>query len=196
MDITWIIVFGVMGTGSLLFLCYTLLILIKNPYEFIRLNHEKCNSNVLYKYLILIAPLLALCFGMYHVVYFLLGWIPSDWGKFGEDGFVTTRSSLSTTLGAMAGFFISWAISKGIVARVHLSVLKLEDHLNKRIEYARNADKLKELQIIFEAVLAGDSIFVEDKNLYDAIEKSGLPFEALQELFSDAIRVIQQKSHY
>lgn len=196
MSLTWSIVFSLLGTGSLVFICYALFTLITKPYEFIKLNYTNGNSNVLYKYLMLLAPPLVLCFGMYHVVYFLLGWMPADWGAFKEDGFVTIRSSLSTTLGGMIGLFLTSAIGKGIVAQTHLSTRKLEVYLNDRIKSVHSSGLLKELKERFEIIIAGDSVFSKDKELYDAIKMSCLPDEVVRESLYDAVKTIQHKLNY
>ena len=184
---------GTLGTGTLLFLCYALYVLWKDPYEFLRLNHASSKANVVYRYAMLFVPPIFLCVGMYHVVFFLLGWMPENWGSYDEDGYVTLQSSLSTTIGVIAGAFLSELIGRGISARVHLSAKKLRTYLNKRVQAEKIPKKLEELRENLETAKQGEDLFAEDYDIYNAIRESGLPIEALREIFFDTIQMIELK---
>lgn len=187
------VVLSVVGVGTLIFLCFALFVVASNPYEFLKLNHETNKSNFVYRYSMLLIPPISLCFGMYNVVFFLLNWMPSDWGSLDDGDFVTVQQSLSATLGSVIGLVLSFAIGRGMVARVQFSASNLRIYFEGRIEGSQTLETLEILLGHLELAKAGDSLFVEDKGIYDAIGRSELPIEALPEIFYDAIGKIQQK---
>lgn len=194
MESMWIFVFGLMGFGALLFLCYSVFILYSYPYEYLKLNHESNDSNIFYRYLMLFAPALALFFGLYQIAYFLLGWMPEDWGRLGEDGYVTFRSSLATGFSSITGFFLLVSIHKGISAQVCLSEIDFGNYLNKRINYSLKPD-LENLKEALNTALTGGKrkVFTIDNKLYYAIDTSKLPKEILDEIYLDSIKKIDKK---
>lgn len=187
------IVFGIIGTSSLLLLCYALYALINDPYEFIRVDRQRRNMSLVYRYSMLIIPTAALCYGAYLVSYSLLGWMPSEWGSVGENGYETLRSTLSTTIGLILGGYLSSAIGDGIRARFLLSQYELEASIKNTIKSIRETNKLEELKNSLKAAVEGEDLLHKHYDLYQAIEKSGFPGQAHKNIFYDAIADINRK---
>ena len=82
----------------------------------------------------------------FHGAYFVLGWIPEDYGSINEDGdFVTARFHLSIVAGLYLGGFTLWGIGKLVTAKVFADQRRLEIVLRNQIENCSSDRDCKKL---------------------------------------------------
>ncbi len=199
MNWPWIIVFGAVGTGTLLYICLFVYMLNVDPNQIRKLEHAKWETgrHDLLEIIQVLGLFVLSFFVMYQVSFFLLGWIPSDWGNIDEYGeWATTQHSISLVFCTYLGVFVFQGVHKGIIARVEADELRIEHLLRDEIDSAYNIQSLKDLKDEFSVALADGFGNIErpySGGYLRAIEESKLNQDIYDELFRKSITRIDKR---
>ena len=200
MDIVWTIVFGLLGTGALIYLGWDIFSLSRYPRSLLALNRLSSDHGMTwpdrFKAAKLILLFIITCFAMYEVAHFFLGWMPENWGNADEDGeWVTTRRSMSMLFAMYAGGFLFEGLGRGIKAQVRVSELEVERLLIEEIDKAYSIEKLADLRKDFELVASKGTREVESPmwGYIRKIEDRDLPHDVQRELFMWAVNMIDKR---
>jgi hypothetical protein len=98
MNTLWTIGLGVLGTGTLIYFGWVIFLLDFRPIglglgEDTSLPHDptwRDRRRVTLGFAKVILLVIIACFSMYEVSYFLLGWMPDEWGRLDDGVWATT----------------------------------------------------------------------------------------------------------
>jgi hypothetical protein len=191
MDILWIVIFGVLGTGALLFCSLFIFLLNTDPRSILQMNEPSYHgvqprmtwaSRVNCGLLVFLG--IVLCIAMYHVSYTFLGWMPDDWGKYEDGEWITARVSLSGVFSMYAGGFLYVAIGRGVKERVRAEELEVNLYLRDRIDSASYS--VESLINLLKELEADDMRYEFERKFYDY----KLPPSVVEEINDRAITII------
>ena len=203
MNTLWTIGLGILGTGTLIYFGWVIFLIGFRP---ISLGNEegklpyyptwRDKMRVAPVYAKMILLVIIICFSMYEVSYFLLGWMPDDWGRLNNGDWVTPRGNLSVLFGLIGGIFLAEGILKGVGGRIEAHKAWVQIYIRDKIYLAEDEQQLSKLRDDFERAKnkAREAIKPRPMSDYiDGIKPIELPPTTQWHLILEAIEKIDRR---
>tara|TARA_R110002110_G_scaffold376568_1_gene586434 strand:- start:7029 stop:7655 length:627 start_codon:yes stop_codon:yes gene_type:complete len=200
MDLPWRIVFGLLGTGVLAYVGWFIFLLNTEPRAVWEMNNLTGSGRTTWRERFsggkLVLIFLLTCFAAFEVAYWLLAWVPENWGKVDEYGeWEPARRGMSVAFAIIGGFFLSNAVGRGIKARLLADELLVDQILRDEVDRAYSAQGLESLRQELE-VAASDGVHMDsyfDNGYLDKVYRYHLPPDVQRELFVTAMGRIDDR---
>lgn len=202
METHWTIILGISGSATILYLLYFIYLLRDHPRVIWNMNIPASHYKISFQEKIDVF-LLFLCagfliYGTYSIAFFLLGWMPDNWGGFDYDAekWVTTRSSISFTIGIIGGGFFCSTIWQGIKGRLRTDEYWLAIKLRNKIDQTTSKKGLEELKANISTAIEENTLnylYDEKYAFLRELDKKHLGKETIKEILRDSLEIIDRK---